>query len=118
MTHSHSRRSATDAVFLLPSVLAMALGWLCEIGLRVAIKTKTASIWLFGVGPAALEISLERFNLSWFDGTDEFGGPPDFPKAVAILMANVADECSTHDKEFSKQLFPPVSVRRQPVRCS
>ena len=66
----------------------------------------------------AIEISLERFNLSWFDGTDEFGGPPDFPKAVAISMANVADECSTHDKEFSKQLFPPVSVRRQPVRCS
>lgn len=101
MTHSHSRRSATDAVFLLPSVLAMALVWLFEIGLRVAI-----------------EISLERFNLSWFDGTDEFSGPPDFPKAVAILMANVADECSTHDKESSKQLFPPMSVRRQPVRCS
>lgn len=60
----------------------------------------------------AIEISLEQFNLSWFDGTDEFGGPPDFPKAVAISMANVADECSTHDKEFSKQLFPPVSVRR------
>lgn len=101
MTHSHSRRSATDAVFLLPSVLAMALVWLFEIGLRVAI-----------------EISLERFNLSWFDGTDEFGGPPDFPKAVAISMANVVDEHSTHDKESSKQLFPPVSVRRQPVRCS
>ena len=98
---SNSRRSATDAVFLLPSVLAMALVWLIEIVLRVAI-----------------EISLERFNLSWFDGTDEFGGPPDCPKAVAISMANVADECSTHDKEFSKQLFPPVSVRRQPVRCS
>lgn len=97
---SNSRRSATDAVFLL----AMALVWLIEIVLRVAI-----------------EISLEQFNLSWFDGTDEFGGPPDFPKAVAISMANVADECSTHsthDKEFSKQLFPPVSVRRQPVRCS
>ena len=98
---SNSRRSATDAVFLLPSVLAMALVWLIEIVLRVAI-----------------EISLEQFNLSWFDGTDEFSGPPDFPKAVAISMANVADECSTHDKEFSKQLFPPVSVRRQPVRCS
>ena len=98
---SNSRRSATDAVFLLPSVLAMALVWLIEIVLRVAI-----------------EISLEQFNLSCFDGTDEFGGPLDFPKAVAISMANVADECSTHDKEFSKQLFPPVSVRRQPVRCS
>ena len=47
-----------------------------------------------------------------------FSDDPDFPKAVAISMANVADECSTHDKESSKQLFPPVSVRRQPVRCS
>lgn len=44
MTHSHSRRSATDAVFLLPSVLAMALVWLFEIGLRVAIENKFGTI--------------------------------------------------------------------------
>lgn len=95
---SNSRRSATDAVFFIAFSLSDGTG---EIGLWVAI-----------------EISLKRFSLSWFDGTDEFGRPPYFPKAVAISMANVADECSTHDKESSKQLFPPVSVRRQPVRCS
>ena len=40
--------------FFLPSVLTMALVWLFEIGVRAAIKTKTASIWLFRVGPAAI----------------------------------------------------------------